>query len=503
MFDYWLTMLILFPMLGAILAFMMGSRTNWARAIAVAFSAIPLVITLFLFTQFNMGGGMQFEEQYVWISTALGDKAFTIYWSLGVDGLSLPMVLLTTLVTFIAVVFSWDVSKRGSQYFALLLAMNAGVMGVFMSMDYFLFYIFWEFTLIPMFFLIAIWGGPRKAYSSIKFFIYTHVASLAMLLSIFALFFEASTGNFLMKDIAQVAPNIAKDLQLMIFAGLFIGFAVKMPVVPFHTWLPDAHVEAPTAGSVLLAAVMLKMGAYGLIRIALPNLPVAALEFQMFMFAIAAISIVYATFACLAQTDLKKMVAFSSVGHMGFVMLGIATLTPLGLTAASFQMFAHGLITAVLFMACGVIQHSAGTREIPLLGGLAQKMPNLSAFMMIGFMASLGLPSLVGFVSEFATFLATYQAFGMLVWVVLISVPLTAAYHLWAMQRSIFGPLTDKIDTSHLYDVHWYEAAALGTMCLLLLVFGVFPGLIWDYFSPYANELADLISSFASCMGVI
>jgi len=366
-----------------------------------------------------------------------------------------------------------------------------------MSLDYFVFYIFWEVVLIPMYFLIAIWGGSNRAYASIKFFIYTHVASLAMLLGIFALFFTTAPelqaqgliatdaiGTFDMLLISEVAGNLGTALQFAIFGALFFGFIVKMPMVPFHTWLPDAHVQAPTAGSVLLAGLLLKMGSYGIIRICLPTLPDAAVDFQIIMVIIGVVSMIYGALASLAQTDLKKMVAYSSISHMGIVMLGIATLTELGIAAAVFQMFAHGLITAVLFMVCGMFQYGVGTREIPLLGGLAPKIPIISTVMMMGFMASLGLPGMVGFLAEFMVFTSTFDTWGLWVFVPVASVALTAAYYLWAMQRSIFGDLTDRVNLSRLRDAYWFETIPLVVLLGLIILFGIWPAYVLDLITP-------------------
>jgi proton-translocating NADH-quinone oxidoreductase chain M len=491
-----LSIIVFLPLIGAVIAFALGNNKKMAKLIALIFSAITLLLSLLLLTEFNMSTGtFQFTESYTWIET-LG-----ISYSLGVDGIGLLMVILTTLLCFLAILFSWDVEKRTHEYMGLMLVLEVGVLGVFMSLDYFLFYIFWEVVLIPMFFLIGIWGGPRKEYAAIKFFIYTHVASLAMLIAILAMYFEAKPmleslighASFGMLDIALVSGNFSYIFQVAVFGALFFGFGVKMPIVPFHTWLPDAHVEAPTAGSVLLAGLLLKMGAYGLVRIALPTLPEGAEAFVPIMLAIAILSILYGAFASLAQRDLKKMVAFSSISHMGIVLLGFATLSEIGIAAGVFQMFAHGLITAVLFMMCGVVQHKAGTRDIPLLGGLAPKIPTAATFMTIGFLASLGLPGMVGFVAEFSVFAATFDAFGWLLILPIISVAITAGYYLWALQRTMFGPLTDKIDLSHLKDVSWYEAAPLAVLCVLIVVFGLLPGLAFDMIRPATEIVTGLL----------
>jgi len=394
------------------------------------------------------------------------------------------MYVLTTLLCVLSIVFSWDTTKRPKEYFGLMLMLEVGVLGVFVALDYFMFYVFWEIVLIPMYFMIGVWGGPNKDYAAIKFFIYTHVASLAMLIAIMAMYFEAGLQSFSMEAIAEVSVGFSRSVQFGIFAAMLFGFGVKLPMVPFHTWLPDAHVEAPTAGSVLLAGLLLKMGGYGLIRVAIPSLPVGAEDMTIVMAVIAIVSIVYGAVLCLAQKDLKKMVAYSSISHMGFVLLGYATLGELGIVAGVFQMFAHGLVTAVLFMMCGVVQHKCGTRLIPMLGGLAKKMPIAATLMAIGFLASLGLPGLVSFAAEFMVFAAMLFKWGMWIFVPISAVAVTAGYYLWALQRSMFGPLTDRIDTSHLKDVDWYEGVPVAILIVLIAIFGVFPSLVFDRIWP-------------------
>jgi proton-translocating NADH-quinone oxidoreductase chain M len=490
-----LSLLIVIPVIGALLTFLSGSHVKAAKYIALGFAAATLVLATLMLFGFNYGNftalnQYQFTEDYTWISS-LG-----IHWIVGVDGISVPMVWLSALLCFLAILFSWDVENRTREYMALMLVLEVGVMGVFMALDFFMFYVFWEIVLIPMFFLIAVWGGPRREYAAIKFFIYTHVASLVMLLAIFAMYFTAfpaDSRTFSMIAIQGQNGIFTTAFQVVVFAALFFGFGVKMPVVPFHTWLPDAHVEAPTAGSVLLAGLLLKMGSYGIIRIALPILPQGAQNLQWLLLFIAVLSILYGAFASLAQRDLKKMVAFSSISHMGMVLLGIATLSTIGITAAVFQMFAHGLITAVLFMVCGVVQHKTGTREIAKLGGLATRLPWFATFMMVGFMASLGLPGLIGFAAEFSLFTSTWLTWNYLLIIPIASVAITAAYYIWSMQRTLFGPLTDRIDTSHLHDVNWYETAPLAALCGLIILFGIYPSLIWNLIGPTVGPVVHLL----------
>ena len=489
-----LTLLLLVPLIGALLTFLSGKNEKATRWIPIIFSAATLVLASLMMLGFDFANAginnYQYTEQYDWVPS-LG-----ITYHLGVDGISVPMVWLTALLCFLAILFSWDVKNRTKEYMGLMLVLEVGVLGVFMTLDFFLFYIFWEIVLIPMFFLISIWGGPRREYAAIKFFIYTHIASLVLLLAIFAMYFVSGGTSFDMIYIQQQGMNWSLAFQVMMFLALFFGFGVKMPIVPFHTWLPDAHVEAPTAGSVLLAGLLLKMGSYGLIRVAIPTLPEGARELQWLIIIVAIVSILYGALASLAQKDLKKLVAFSSISHMGIVLLGFATFSAVGIAAGVFQMFAHGLITAVLFMVCGVTQHIAGTREIPKLGGLAQKMPWFATFMMIGFMASLGLPGLVGFAAEMPVFFSYGFMNGEWNWLILIpiaSVVITAAYYIWSMQRVLFGPLTEKIDTSHLHDVSWFEAAPLAALCVLIIFFGLQPGLIYDFIRPVAEAISAIV----------
>jgi NADH-quinone oxidoreductase subunit M len=495
-----LSIVILLPLIGAFLTLGLGRYEKHARIVALAFSTAAFVLSLAVTYEYMTVPGVdatgyhdagdfgqyQFYESYSWI------ESIGVSYTVGLDGISLAMFVLTTLLCMLAVLFSWDTEKRPKEYFGLMLILEVGVLGVFVALDYFMFYVFWEIVLIPMYFMIGIWGGPRKDYAAIKFFIYTHVASLALLIAIMAMYFEAHLASFSMEAIAAVSPSFNHGFQVAVFAAMFFGFGVKLPMVPFHTWLPDAHVEAPTAGSVLLAGLLLKMGGYGLIRVAIPSLPEGASDLQLLMAIVGVVSILYGAMVCLAQTDLKKMVAYSSVSHMGFVLLGYATLSQIGVVAGVFQMFAHGLVTAVLFMMCGVVQHKCGTRLIPKLGGLSKRMPVAATLMTIGFLASLGLPGLVSFAAEFMVFYATFLKWSLWVFVPIAAVAVTAAYYLWALQRSMFGPMTDKIDMSHVKDTDWFESVPVSILILLIAVFGVFPALIFTRIDPAVEILLRL-----------
>jgi len=493
-----LTLMILFPLIGAILVFTVGRSMTVIRWLSLIFSGIPVILSILVLLAFQWGEALpagenfadpQFYESYQWIPS-LG-----VSYTVGIDGISLPLLLITPLLTFLSILFSWDVTTRPREYFGLMLIMQVGITGVFVLLDYFVFYIFWEIVLIPMYFLIGIWGGPNKDYAAIKFFIYTHVASLVMLLAIMAIYFRAGANTFSMIELGHIAPGFATTFQIIAFGAFLFGFGVKMPMVPFHTWLPDAHVEAPTAGSVLLAGLLLKMGGYGLIRVAIPTLPEGASAFSPLMAVIGIVSILYAAIVCLAQRDLKKMVAYSSVSHMGFVMVGFATLGPVGMIAGVFQMFAHGLVTAVLFMSCGVVQHHCGTRIIQSLGGISQKMPKLATLMTAGFLASLGLPGLVSFPAEFMIFYSIFQSWGLWILVPIASVAITAGYYLWALQRSMFGPLTTRIDTTEIHDANWYEAVPMAILVALISLFGIFPSIMM-------SRIGDAVSIILSGLGV-
>ena len=486
-------------LVGSIIAFLCKTREQ-ARVVAVASSFIALAISLVMCIKYEPGKGLDnFREFYYWI------PSIGINYHVSVDGIGLPMVLLSTVVSALCSIYAWSEKRRPNQFFGLLLLMDFALVGVFVSMDFFMFYIFWELTLIPMFFLIGIWGGPRKDYSAIKFLIYTHVASVIMLLGIFAIYYfhGKATGQWTF-DIpvllsAYQSLALSQFWKDFIFAALLFGFLVKMPAVPFHTWLPDAHVEAPTVGSIILAGVLLKMGGYGLFRFLLPMIPNASSYFVYVIGIFGLISILYSPLAALTQPDIKKLVAFSSIGHMGFISLGVAASLAAGHeiprifahTGAMFQMFSHGVITAILFGSCGVIEHHTGTRVIQDLGGLAKKMPKFAFLMVAGFFASMGFPGMSGFVAEASIILGSYSQMPKMVILAMLSIPLTAGYHLWALQRTLFGPYNEYLGDLH--DVTWYEFVALASWLIIVIFLGIYPMPIFDMMRTTAEQLLALI----------
>lgn len=520
--SYVLSLVIALPFVGFLLTLGLGKSQRAARGIALVFSLVETgLVTLLLLaflapslsiveallgplipepTPLLPGQGplpprsveLYFVERHPWVPQ-LG-----ISYIVGLDGLSLPLLWLTPLLATLSIVFQWNESQRPALFYALLLFLEFSLSGVFLALDFFAFAVFWELVLLPMFFLIGIWGGPNRRYASLKFLLYTHVGFVMMLISIFALFwFYSETVNetvygvvgqrtfdmtaFLhaaIRHMDQGAAFLELGVQLPVFLGFLFAFLVKLPSVPFHTWLPDAHVEAPTAGSVLLAGVLLKMGGYGLFRINFGILPDAAQNLWWVLAIFGIVSMVYASFVCLAQRDLKRLIAYSSVGHMGFVLLGAATLTTIGAVGAVFQLFNHGLITAVLFMLAGSVKHSTGTRDIPALRGLGRAMPQFSIVLIIGFFASLGLPGLNSFWSEFMVFLGTYSATNFadmrrLVFIPLISIVVTAAYYVYTMQRILFGDLPKELGEPH--DLPSYERVSYVVLVALIILVGIFP----------------------------
>ncbi|TDB39122.1 MAG: NADH-quinone oxidoreductase subunit M [Actinobacteria bacterium] len=480
-----LTAIIFLPLVGAIVtALMPKDRGSVARWIAAGVTAADLALVVFLALRFDVAQGMQFAEKIAWV------PQFGISYHLGVDGISITMLFLSALLSLIAVVASWKMETKPTAYFAMLLLLEVGMNGVFVALDFVLFYVFWELVLVPMYFLIGTWGGPRREYASIKFFLYTLFGSVFMLVGIIALYLQ--TGTF---DISAMADlGLPATFQWWVFAAFFLGFAVKVPVFPLHTWLPDAHVEAPTAASVLLAGIMLKMGTYGFIRIALPILPNAANQWAPFITALAAISIVYGAALAFAQTDLKKLVAYSSVSHMGFVMLGIASGTAEGLNGAVAVMFSHGVVTGMLFLIVGMVYERTHTRMIQDVSGLSNQVPVAGGLLAFASFASLGLPGLSGFVGEFLTLLGAWKSSVPAAWVVIaaIGVLLAAAYTLSMVQRVILGAPSEAV--SKISDLTVREVAVLVPLVVLTLTVGLYWNSLLRFTDPVVTRIVAMLA---------
>ena len=469
--------------------YLASSSDRAAKLVALAFSLVVLALAAFLLLgfiwpeMFSLVPSDRFGMTYYAVERSEWVPSLGIQYLLGVDELSVLLVFLNALLTPLALAFSWDEHERVPEFFAMFLFMETTVNGVFLSLDMFQFLIFWEVGLVPMYFIISVWGGPRKRYAAMKFFLYTFLASLPLLVTVFA--FSFFTGTFDMTEIIGTTPIPAGEIGDLMFLAMLVAFGTKLPTWPLHTWLPDAHVEAPTGGSVLLAGILLKLGGYGIVRFDIQMLPDAATSLYWVLVVLGVVSILYGAIVCLAQDDLKRLVAFSSVSHMGFVTLGLGAgvyaytqvgAEPgavLGFAGAVFQMFAHGLVSAALFMVAGSLGHKIGTRNISELGGIARRVPRMATFMMVAFLASLGLPGLVGFVAEFTVFLGVYAAFGLLVLVPILTVVFTAAYYIWAMERAIFGPPNPKWEG--IKDLESFETAPLSVLVAAFALFGILP----------------------------
>jgi NADH-quinone oxidoreductase subunit M len=486
--DWLLTTTVFLPLLGGLVLLLIpkGGEESM-RWVALVTALLTFLVSVYLLVPFEVGrAGMQLETVVPWIPAA------GINYHLGVDGLSLPLLILTTLLTLLSIVYSWRVDHRVKEYLFLFLLLETGMNGVFVALDFFLFYVFWEITLVPMYFLIGIWGGPRREYAAIKFFLYTLVGSLAMLLAILLLYFHSEPRTFAILELIKQQPLArAPLLAALAFWGFFLSFAIKVPMWPFHTWLPDAHVEAPTAGSVILAGILLKMGTYGFVRISLPMLPEAFKAYAPLVAVLALVGIVYGALVAMAQPDLKKLVAYSSVNHMGYVMLGTAAAAAavgvpekaaaatMALNGAVFEMVAHGIITGALFLIVGVIyDYRTHTRGVDDFGGLGAVLPVYTGITTMAMLASLGLPGLMGFVAEFLIFVGAFGIFPALTVVAVTGVIFSAAMFLWTIQRIFLGPLNPR--WAALPDLDRREALALAPLAALMLVFGVYPRPLLD-----------------------
>jgi len=512
-----LTFIVFFPALAGVIIALFPDRA--AKWIAAGASLVVFLASLWLY--FGLLGsnspnfGTVMDPQWFvsapWIDTTVGGFRFHINYALGTDGLSMPMIILNGLLTFLAVIGSWHIDKRIKLYMAMLLILETGVMGVFATFDLFLFFLFWEIELIPMFLLIAIWGGARREYAAWKFLLYTLIGSAFTLAGIFLIYFQTGGQEASFQHFAQTGINLTGtlpffgttiSLSLVVFLLLFGGFAVKIPMWPLHTWLPDAHTEAPTAVSVLLAGVLLKMGAYGLIRICLGFAPGGATQFAPWLGILAAINVLWGAFASMAQRDMKKMIAYSSVSHMGYVLLGVAAAAAVGnvsmafrqaaLTGATLQMFTHGTITGMLFFSVGVLYEKAHTRDIDVFGGIGKRMPALLLLFSIACFASLGLPGMSGFIAEYLVFTGAFATLPVVTILAAFGVVLTAGYMLWMIRRAFHGPLNMK--WSWLTDATVLEAFPLVALALVILFVGIYPAPIVDLISPSLNQMLQHMS---------
>ena len=504
--DHILTLMIFLPLAGMIaLCFLPANRDDLIRWTAALFTLPSLLLASWLVVSFDRNdAGFQFVERIPWV------PSWNIEYFVGIDGLSITMIFLTALLSFLCIFASWGIAKGVKGYFALFLMLESGMLGVFSALDFFLFYVLWEVALMPMYFLIGIWGGPRREYAAIKFFLYTLVGSTFMLLAMLGLYFYSEPYTFDMTRLIannsaySTAPitlwpfnswplnELRWGFQHIIWFALFIGFAIKIPAFPFHTWLPDAHVEAPTAVSVILAGVLLKMGTYGILRINFPILPVATAEMAyVLLAALGTWNVIYGAYCAMAQTDMKKMVAYSSISHMGYVMLGMATFTSQGINGAVLQMFNHGTITAMMFLLVGVIYDRAHHREIGGFGGLASVMPLYTGVSALAFFAAMGLPGLSSFISEILVLLGTWQVYPKLAIVGAAVIVLTAGYMLWMMQRMFLGAINEKY--SGIAEINGRELFTLFPLGIIVVVVGVYPRPVLDLLRASLSHLTGIV----------
>ena len=479
-FNY-LSTIVFLPLVGAILVALLGGggREKLVRYLSVVFTAVPLILAVIAFFQFDRSAGaatFQFEEYAAWI------PAIKANFYLGVDGLSLPMVVLTAFLGLIVVLISWKIHLRVREYFAWLLLLEASILGVFASLDLLLFFVFWEIEIIPMYFLISVWGSGRKEYSSIKYVIFTLSGSALMLAGILSVYFSTGTLNMVVLATHGLAAIQTMMPAAAIFFLLLTGFAVKLPVFPLHTWLPDAHTDAPTAGSVMLAGALIKMGGYGIIRV-VSFFPGVAKDYAPFLLTLAVISILYGAALTLRQTDLKRLIAYSSVSHMGFVLLGVFALGQVSMTGAALQMVSHGLLTGLMFAMAGLTIHNVEERRLDKLGGLARQMPVVAVVFSIAGLGSLGLPTTSGFAAEFITFAGAFSSKvvgGIQVFTILavIGVVLAAGYILWLIQRTFYGPVKEQFD--HVKDADGLEKVYMIAFVALIMLVGIYPAILTD-----------------------
>jgi NADH-quinone oxidoreductase subunit M len=501
-----LTITTFLPLVGALLIVLVPKdKDRLVRGLGIVVTGVALILAIAIAVNFDyaaVGQDLQYSLNVSWI------PAIDVRYTVGIDGLSMPLYILTFLLSFLCAIYTWRYVPspgRTKAFLALMLLLETGMAGTFISFDLILFFVFWELVLVPMYFLIGIWGSSNREYAAIKFFLFTLFGSIFMLLGFLAMYFASDPHTF---DLLALTANgqagvFGETFQLIVFGGIALGLAVKVPMWPLHTWLPDAHTEAPTIGSVLLAGVMLKMGTYGFIRIAIPTLPDAAADYAPWIGALAAIAIVYAALACLAQKDLKRLIAFSSVGHMGFVMLGIATMTEIGFQAALFGMVAHGIITGMLFFCVGSIYDRYHTREIAVIGGgMGEVMPKMAGIFAFVAIASLGLPGLAGFWGEVMALLSSFQpneALGLNVTLYRvfmiaggIGTVLTAGYFLWMLQRVNMGTLPEKWKEAGFSDILRVEWVSWVPLLALVVILGLFPRVIFGMSAETVDAILSL-----------
>ena len=488
-----LSWLIWLPIAGGFIVLTLSERIAWAKWLSLGISCAALVLSVPLYASFKTGtAAMQLIERSPWITTIHAE------YYIGVDGISMPLILLTTFTTVLIVIASWvNVEKRVAQYFAAFLILEGLMIGVFAALDGVLFYVFWEAMLIPMFIIIGVWGGPRRVYATIKFFLYTFVGSLLMLVALIYMYLKSGSYEL---EVFQHMPLTLSE-QTFIFLAFFAAFAVKVPMWPVHTWLPDAHVEAPTGGSVVLAAIMLKMGGYGFLRFSLPIAPDASRELDWLVIGLSLIAVVYIGFVALAQRDMKKLIAYSSIAHMGFVTLGMfigfqivahtgkTTGIELGIDGAVVQMLSHGLVSGAMFLCVGVMYDRVHSREISAYGGVINTMPKFAAFMVLFALANAGLPGTSGFIGEFLVILASFKANVWYAFFAGTTLVLGAAYTLWLVKRVVFGAVAnDKV--AALEDLNGREFLVLGVLAAAVLVVGLWPAPLLDVMRASTQHLA-------------
>lgn len=492
-----LSVVTFLPLVGA--AFVLAIRGNDAVALrnmrwaALWTTIVTFVLSLLIWRYFDTANpDFQFVEKLSW----LGDTAS---YHMGVDGISMLFVILTTFLMPICILASWQVDKRLREYLIAFLVLETLMIGVFCALDMVLFYLFFEGGLIPMFLIIGVWGGPRRVYASFKFFLYTLLGSVLMLLAITAMYWYSGTTDI---AVLYKNPNFPAGMQTWLWLAFFASFAVKMPMWPVHTWLPDAHVEAPTAGSVILAAILLKMGGYGFLRFSVPMFPIASDLFAPFVFTLSIVAIVYTSLVAMMQEDMKKLIAYSSVAHMGFVTMGIFTLNRQGIDGALFQMISHGIVSGALFLCVGVVYDRMHTREIKAYGGLVNRMPLYALTFMVFTMANVGLPGTSGFVGEFLTLMGAFQNNTWVAFFATTGVILSAGYALWLYRRVVFGKL-EKASLKHITDMTPREALALVPLIVLTIFFGVYPSPILDVFGASVESLMAGVNKSLAAAGAI